>query len=206
MSEEWQIGDYIRTSGTGELGIIEDASCDKVLARMANGTRRRLLRSRVSRATAQDHEDAVERIRNQVIARPSPCIEPYAALEPSCKDIASLLSVKHRSQVVAALLLYLSSPVSAPFSLQNWGTVSRDLLPHRKDFLIIVAHLDLCNVSVDDMLGQLSPSDIKTLETLMFMPAYTAHKRFILILSSFCLLYTSPSPRDAHESRMPSSA
>ena len=24
--------------------------------------------------------------------------------------------------------------------------------------------------------------------------------------SSFCLLYTSPSPRDAHESRMPSSA
>ena len=24
--------------------------------------------------------------------------------------------------------------------------------------------------------------------------------------SAFCLLYTSPSPRDAHESRMPSSA
>ena len=27
-----------------------------------------------------------------------------------------------------------------------------------------------------------------------------------LIVSSVCLLYTSPSPRDAHESRMPSSA
>ena len=25
-------------------------------------------------------------------------------------------------------------------------------------------------------------------------------------VASFCLLYTSPSPRDAHESRMPSSA
>ena len=26
------------------------------------------------------------------------------------------------------------------------------------------------------------------------------------MLQDFCLLYTSPSPRDAHESRMPSSA
>ena len=26
------------------------------------------------------------------------------------------------------------------------------------------------------------------------------------VVSGFCLLYTSPSPRDAHESRMPSSA
>ena len=26
------------------------------------------------------------------------------------------------------------------------------------------------------------------------------------ILPTYCLLYTSPSPRDAHESRMPSSA
>ena len=26
------------------------------------------------------------------------------------------------------------------------------------------------------------------------------------VLGIFCLLYTSPSPRDAHESRMPSSA
>ena len=29
---------------------------------------------------------------------------------------------------------------------------------------------------------------------------------FHLDLDNFCLLYTSPSPRDAHESRMPSSA
>ena len=27
-----------------------------------------------------------------------------------------------------------------------------------------------------------------------------------LLQDNFCLLYTSPSPRDAHESRMPSSA
>ena len=33
------------------------------------------------------------------------------------------------------------------------------------------------------------------------------HKDFWQITEdSFCLLYTSPSPRDAHESRMPSSA
>ena len=34
------------------------------------------------------------------------------------------------------------------------------------------------------------------------------HKEGILVFDSFisCLLYTSPSPRDAHESRMPSSA
>ena len=29
---------------------------------------------------------------------------------------------------------------------------------------------------------------------------------FIYTYLGFCLLYTSPSPRDAHESRMPSSA
>ena len=29
---------------------------------------------------------------------------------------------------------------------------------------------------------------------------------FTIALDSNCLLYTSPSPRDAHESRMPSSA
>ena len=29
---------------------------------------------------------------------------------------------------------------------------------------------------------------------------------FAALLSKYCLLYTSPSPRDAHESRMPSSA
>ena len=33
------------------------------------------------------------------------------------------------------------------------------------------------------------------------------HERIIVMdLSEDCLLYTSPSPRDAHESRMPSSA
>ena len=35
----------------------------------------------------------------------------------------------------------------------------------------------------------------------------TAHCSFPAGLTSYgCLLYTSPSPRDAHESRMPSSA
>ena len=34
-------------------------------------------------------------------------------------------------------------------------------------------------------------------------PFYTGSQK---ILDTDCLLYTSPSPRDAHESRMPSSA
>ena len=36
--------------------------------------------------------------------------------------------------------------------------------------------------------------------------SYWWHDRALMILNSICLLYTSPSPRDAHESRMPSSA
>ena len=31
-------------------------------------------------------------------------------------------------------------------------------------------------------------------------------EKLLYALSSYCLLYTSPSPRDAHETRMPSSA
>ena len=41
---------------------------------------------------------------------------------------------------------------------------------------------------------------------LSVMPIDTKCWKIILKMSSICLLYTSPSPRDAHESRMPSSA
>ena len=43
---------------------------------------------------------------------------------------------------------------------------------------------------------------IKILEEAL---ADSLYEPFIMISKS-CLLYTSPSPRDAHESRMPSSA
>ena len=37
--------------------------------------------------------------------------------------------------------------------------------------------------------------------------AFVVHEKNGTILETYtCLLYTSPSPRDAHESRMPSSA
>ena len=36
--------------------------------------------------------------------------------------------------------------------------------------------------------------------------AYVETRKAILAFNKTCLLYTSPSPRDAHESRMPSSA
>ena len=35
---------------------------------------------------------------------------------------------------------------------------------------------------------------------------FSVHAPYYISMSSLCLLYTSPSPRDAHESRMPSSA
>ena len=38
------------------------------------------------------------------------------------------------------------------------------------------------------------------------VPVMIDSSKWDIIESGFCLLYTSPSPRDAHESRMPSSA
>ena len=49
---------------------------------------------------------------------------------------------------------------------------------------------------IDGSLGQLRDVD----KTDEYWEIYTTR------LANICLLYTSPSPRDAHESRMPSSA
>ena len=45
-----------------------------------------------------------------------------------------------------------------------------------------------------------------TIATRFGLPVSTTHSIIGGILGVGCLLYTSPSPRDAHESRMPSSA
>ena len=58
------------------------------------------------------------------------------------------------------------------------------------------------------------PYEIKEIKKLPGVGEYTANallglvhnKPTIAIDGNVCLLYTSPSPRDAHESRMPSSA
>ena len=43
--------------------------------------------------------------------------------------------------------------------------------------------------------------------TFVFTPEVSLNKAMIMLpICGICLLYTSPSPRDAHESRMPSSA
>ena len=43
-------------------------------------------------------------------------------------------------------------------------------------------------------------------ESWVFVEAAAAIDPPLITLEEICLLYTSPSPRDAHESRMPSSA
>ena len=50
------------------------------------------------------------------------------------------------------------------------------------------------------------PSISKTLSLSEDKLGYLLFNRFQKRLLPTCLLYTSPSPRDAHESRMPSSA
>ena len=60
--------------------------------------------------------------------------------------------------------------------------------------------------------GQISAQDIKnefgeTGEGKVALGSYrVSQTKGQLTLAIGCLLYTSPSPRDAHESRMPSSA
>ena len=50
-------------------------------------------------------------------------------------------------------------------------------------------------------------SYISTTENLEFMKRIVQNNLpLAILLYMVCLLYTSPSPRDAHESRMPSSA
>ena len=46
----------------------------------------------------------------------------------------------------------------------------------------------------------------KNLDTEIADLAESMDRSFKLVKAYVCLLYTSPSPRDAHESRMPSSA
>ena len=56
------------------------------------------------------------------------------------------------------------------------------------------------------MEGKLDPT---SMQNTLGMKMFTDHMDFVRSihqLSNSCLLYTSPSPRDVHKSRMPSSA
>jgi len=57
---------------------------------------------------------------------------------------------------------------------------------------------------VRDLVGQ-AGVDVATVDDGITFPAYVIHGRRT-IYHHICLLYTSPSPRDVEESRMPSSA
>ena len=57
-----------------------------------------------------------------------------------------------------------------------------------------------------DKKPELSAAMKSKLEPKKFTKNPILGTKFTIAISSACLLYTSPSPRDAHESRMPSSA
>ena len=60
------------------------------------------------------------------------------------------------------------------------------------------------------LLSEISSHDLEVAETLIgvlrFMLIFVGARALSEILVRFCLLYTSPSPRDLSTSRMPSSA
>ena len=74
--------------------------------------------------------------------------------------------------------------------------------PAKNDFISSLYHVR--------ELGRLLGRSIRWVEDIHGPKAMQAIEEMkigdILMLNNICLLYTSPSPRDAHESRMPSSA
>ena len=64
-----------------------------------------------------------------------------------------------------------------------------------REALNIAKSLKSFGISKGDPVGILMANSVRYVESL-----------FAVSLLGACLLYTSPSPRDAHESRMPSSA
>ena len=68
------------------------------------------------------------------------------------------------------------------------------------------------HVSTDEVYGALGPNDPAFSETTQYAPnsPYSASKaasdHLVRAYQHTCLLYTSPSPRDKRQSRMPSSA
>ena len=67
------------------------------------------------------------------------------------------------------------------------------------------------NLKRANVTQEFTPEEVEEYLKCAASPVYFI-KKYIKIVSldkgliPFCLLYTSPSPRDAHESRMPSSA
>ena len=71
--------------------------------------------------------------------------------------------------------------------------------------LIIFPQTKVCGLFVTSIIPTFILASVYVyLLYIFFFAGYDFDKNFILYLS--CLLYTSPSPRDVEESRMPSSA
>ena len=82
------------------------------------------------------------------------------------------------------------------------GTNQHLIVPHLADFNAYPFSLSFWFLKENDTIDS-TPSSPNNLEGILFKGAHTnAGGRTF----SFCLLYTSPSPRDATLSRMPSSA
>ena len=69
-----------------------------------------------------------------------------------------------------------------------------------------ITHLDLHGVKHQDASNEVLDFVYQYQDQLPLIIICGNSNKMIEIASNICLLYTSPSPRDAHESRMPSSA
>ena len=94
------------------------------------------------------------------------------------------------------LLLLVSSLAFTQYDTQEWGSITSLLTPTG----IQITKDGIVYASTSDGLLQFDPNTEK------FTAIKMEEGLVYLDLSTICLLYTSPSPRDRTRSRMPSSA
>ena len=74
--------------------------------------------------------------------------------------------------------------------------------------LMELDEVDYISVKISAIVSQIIPSDLKGSCERVAQKLRVIYRKSLKnnCFINLCLLYTSPSPRDAHESRMPSSA
>ena len=89
------------------------------------------------------------------------------------------------------------------FGLRNGTTYNSFIIKGEKLAIIDTSHSKFEKLWFEELLKEVNPQEVDYLITSHTEPD---HSGLIGNLLEFCLLYTSPSPRDSCASRMPSSA